>query len=339
MSDRHRWTLRLIQKFKVYFSSITKVSRASQKKVNGIQKKCIPHSAFDRRGHTQTTRIFAKDIIASPYLRMDLDARIRNVREELELVRRERQNGIAKHKSLKRERAEGFGVLEHRVHRLLKRGNDLRYYIKAMEQVYYGQTEVPAPYVIKIQGRLLETSHHLEVISKFREMSAQQEQRLTNYMRCEISVIEDEKTDIHAAYLEQRTAVQFQLQEMQQEFCRREIPQHMVLQKLRAVVQSLESRRMSALKPPLEEEEEEEDQNSEQHDTTRTKPTEAKPRHQDEMKENEVSRCPPSEEARSPRHYFKETWGKSVSRLFLGRNVQTSGEKNEPKCTVTILAT
>jgi len=168
-------------------------------------------------------------------LTMDsLDERITQLKEELETLREERSCAKRDFEATKRERCNAVQALQHRIGRVVKRGNELRYYVKAMEGAY-GDSHHHLPYVLKLEGRLLQASHHLEVLNKHTDLVQSQEDQMATYMRCEISVMEDEQIEVEAAFLNQKATLQFQQQKMQEHFCRREIPQHMVLQRLRAI--------------------------------------------------------------------------------------------------------
>lgn len=187
---------------------------------------------------------------------MSLDARIEQLKEQISATRSQRLRSRDEHCAFENELRETNDVLGFRIRGIARRGNGLRFYTKVMEQICNINRTPAVPYVCKLEGMLLEASHKLEVLNKYVERVQRQNESIANYMRCEISVMEDEKTSIETEFQNLKASKFWAQQQLQRDFCQREIPQHMVLQRLHAVIK-LKSSSMPLLLASVNQDEQE----------------------------------------------------------------------------------
>ena len=158
-----------------------------------------------------------------------LDKEIDNTRQEIEDIRVQRE-------AARKQNEHDCAILTHQIdgsrHRiqLLCKQNNLRMYCKIIEDLGC------APSIQRKQGMLLQATHSSEVNSKFIQLIERQTDKMVQYMMCEISVLEDERTQIEVQFLNKRNMIANEKQQMQNDFSFSAEKQRMVLNKLQSLL-------------------------------------------------------------------------------------------------------
>ena len=158
------------------------------------------------------------------------DKEVESTRQEIEDIRVQREAARIQNEhdcTILERQIDGS---RHRI-QLLRKRNNLRMYCKIIEDLGC------APSIQRKQGMLLQAMHLSEVNSNFTQLIERQTDKMVQYMICEISVLEDECTDMEVQFLNKRNMVNNEKQQMQNEFSRSAEKQRMVLNKLQSLLQ------------------------------------------------------------------------------------------------------
>lgn len=90
----------------------------------------------------------------------------------------------------------------------LERKTELSHYFFAIKQVHFSDPHctLPDSTSLRKQGLLTYYSHQIEVMRKAQQECIAQTEKLIQYMRCEIAVVEQEKEDIRNDFIQQKQA-------------------------------------------------------------------------------------------------------------------------------------
>jgi hypothetical protein len=158
-----------------------------------------------------------------------LDSKIENARKDLECVRSQRQANQTFHEQHCATHVCLIGRIQHQISQVRKQ-NNIGMYCKVMEDFAH------APIIQRKQGMLLKIIHSNEVHAKYISLAEIQNQKLTEYMMCEVSVLEDEQTMLEIELLNRKNSIVEEMQQMYTEFSYYDDLQRKVTNKLRSMI-------------------------------------------------------------------------------------------------------
>lgn len=135
-----------------------------------------------------------------------MDDQINQLKQQLRSVRQRREEAkIAHHQSVA-EQQRSITSLRQRISERIKRGNGKQYY----RSVLYNDQEraqMPPHLILAKQILLLRCSHHCEVLKNHIDLVTDQDHQLSNYMKCERLVMEQEKGHVEQQLSERRHGI------------------------------------------------------------------------------------------------------------------------------------
>lgn len=158
---------------------------------------------------------------------------------EVALARKELQELRQEERSLERERRRELNRLQSRVAYLdqklrqrMKRGNDTRFYTRAMESTYSRRQDRPSQFVLNRQALLLSVSHHIEIVMNAKELAGARNKAMIERIIGLISSLEDEKAKVESTHVKQRCLLMMEMRRLNRNFSNESMPQRMVIDKL-----------------------------------------------------------------------------------------------------------
>ena len=143
----------------------------------------------------------------------ELEDEISATKDRLREIRQER---ASQRESFAASREQGRGSLTpNKLKELrrcfrerLERNTELSHYFFAIKQVHYSDQNctLPDSASLRKQGLLTYCSHQIEVIRKAQELCQLQTEKMAQYMRCEIAVLEQEQEDLRLDFMQQKQA-------------------------------------------------------------------------------------------------------------------------------------
>ena len=160
-----------------------------------------------------------------------LDEKIASAKQELQNVQEDRRRFQQKHRELLENLQRTNAVLARQLQKPPSR-TSASYYLVAMESRYDAQ-DMPPPYVLKLQSRLLQLSHEMEGRNNCLAKQQLHNNQETAYLKCEISVMEDEKLRVETDFVNQSVVLDMEKQDMSHAFQEKVAVQQEILEKLR----------------------------------------------------------------------------------------------------------